>query len=329
MNGIEITAIERGKDVHVLGYFFDPRSSPLAQVPGRPALRIASGAFARWPPGCYSSGARWTSIRSSGQLPPGGSIGRPALADALVACRACDRPPRCFRSAARGRMSGLRGAPGAHVCTVVEKIRTAGGIASLAHPGLTAMDEDIPRFVAAGLSALEARHSDHGADTEQWYRTSQPLSASSSQADPTSMRIQRIMPTCLGGVSLSAEDFAALEFRAPDPWRACHALTRARRCLRHQLPAQPVLELDGIVRGYQSLRPLRLQSLIAQRGERVALMGLDARSRRSAGQPGDWRGIAGRRAPSACMGRDTAAITTGDDWLASLDRFGIVSPRRC
>ena len=27
------------------------------------------------------------------------------------------------------------------------------------------------------------------------------------------------------------------------------------------------------------------------------------------------------------LGRDTAAITTGDDWLASLDRFGIVSPR--
>lgn len=29
VNGIEITAIERGKDVHVLGYFFDSRSSAL------------------------------------------------------------------------------------------------------------------------------------------------------------------------------------------------------------------------------------------------------------------------------------------------------------
>ena len=27
------------------------------------------------------------------------------------------------------------------------------------------------------------------------------------------------------------------------------------------------------------------------------------------------------------LGRDTADITSGDDWLASLDRFGIVSPR--
>ena len=42
-----------------------------------------------------------------------------------------------------------------------------------------------------------------------------------------------------------------------------------------QVPAQPVLELDGIVRGYQSLRPLRLQSLIVNEAERVALLGID------------------------------------------------------
>ena len=93
-----------------------------------------------------------------------------------------------------------------------------------------------------------------------------------------------------------------------------------------QVPAQPVLELDGIVRGYQALRPLRLQSLIVNEAERVALLGIDAPAAEVL-----INLVTGAALPEAgtvrVMGRDTAAITTGDDWLASLDRFGIVSPR--
>lgn len=213
VNGIEITAIERGKDVHVLGYFFDPRSSPLLKFlegQRQDRIRRVREMSAR----LLQLGCPVDIESVIGSLPPGGSIGRPALADALVdAGHATDRRDAFDRLLGDG-CPAFVARSGPPLCTVVEKIRTAGGIASLAHPGLTAMDEDIPRFVAAGLSALEARHSDHGADTEQWYRhlaTTFGLvvtGGSDFHADPAHHA------NVLGGVSLSAEDFAALEFRA-------------------------------------------------------------------------------------------------------------------
>ena len=88
----------------------------------------------------------------------------------------------------------------------------------------------------------------------------------------------------------------------------------------------PVLELSGIQKSYHSLRPLRMQTLAIAQGERVAISGLDAGAAEvlvnlvtgaSLPDHGDVR----------VLGRPTAEIVDGDAWLASLDRFGIVSPR--
>jgi macrolide transport system ATP-binding/permease protein len=93
----------------------------------------------------------------------------------------------------------------------------------------------------------------------------------------------------------------------------------------HAVP-HPVLELQGVVRAYQSLRPLRLQSLIVHEGERVAVVGVNAAEAEVLVNL-----VTGAALPESgtvrVLGRDTGDITTGDDWLASLDRFGIVSPR--
>jgi 3',5'-nucleoside bisphosphate phosphatase len=58
---------------------------------------------------------------------------------------------------------------GATPCEVVEIIALAGGISSLAHPGVLSRDDLIPALSCAGLTALEAYHSDHDADTVQHY----------------------------------------------------------------------------------------------------------------------------------------------------------------
>src|SRR5215471_7292619 len=87
-----------------------------------------------------------------------------------------------------------------------------------------------------------------------------------------------------------------------------------------------VLKLVDIRKQYQSLRPLRLNDLRVDAGERVALSGLDAGAAEvlvnlvtgaSLPDEGDVR----------VFGRATSSIADGDEWLASLDRFGIVSPR--
>jgi ABC-type lipoprotein export system ATPase subunit len=88
----------------------------------------------------------------------------------------------------------------------------------------------------------------------------------------------------------------------------------------------PVLHLVNVRKQYQSLRPLRVNNLSVDRGERVVLSGLDAGAAEvlvnlvtgaSLPDEGDVR----------VLGRVTSSIADGDEWLASLERFGIVSPR--
>jgi ABC-type transporter Mla maintaining outer membrane lipid asymmetry ATPase subunit MlaF len=90
--------------------------------------------------------------------------------------------------------------------------------------------------------------------------------------------------------------------------------------------SSPVLEIIDIEKRYQGLRPLRMQSLTLAAGERVALLGLDGGASEvlvnlvtgaSLPDRGDIR----------VLGRSHRQISDGDEWLSSLDRFGIVSER--
>ena len=87
-----------------------------------------------------------------------------------------------------------------------------------------------------------------------------------------------------------------------------------------------VLQLTGIHKRYQSLRPLRVQELTIAPGERVALSGFDAGAAEVLVNL-----VTGASLPDQgevrVLGQLTADISGGDEWLASLDRFGIVSPR--
>lgn len=92
------------------------------------------------------------------------------------------------------------------------------------------------------------------------------------------------------------------------------------------VPLPPPLELRGVVRNYGALRPLRLAALTVGHGERVAIEGIDA-----GGAEVLVNLVTGAALPDqgvvTVFGRATSGITDGDEWLASLDSFGIVSPR--
>jgi len=86
------------------------------------------------------------------------------------------------------------------------------------------------------------------------------------------------------------------------------------------------LELAGVVKDYRGLRPLRIADLAVERGDRVAIAGLD---RAAAEVFVDL--VNGALLPDAgvvrVLGRSTAEITESDDWLNWLDGFGILTPR--
>lgn len=84
--------------------------------------------------------------------------------------------------------------------------------------------------------------------------------------------------------------------------------------------------MAGVRKQYHGLRPLRVASLSIDAGERVALSGFDAGAAEVLVNL-----ITGASVPDEgtveVAGRATHAIADGDEWLAWLDRFGIVSPR--
>ena len=218
IDGIEITAVEDGRDVHILGYYFDPDAPHLAsflEVQRADRIRRVHEIAARLSElGCpidpdpIISAAR------------GRSVGRPQIADALIAGGFAENRDKAFDLylGQAGKAFVPRRGPSA--ADVVHVIADAGGIASFAHPGLTRRDDLIPQLVAAGLAALEVRHSDHDALTEMHYRELARLNhlevsgGSDYHADTT-----RRGP-CLGVVVLPAEDFARLQARAPQRRRA-------------------------------------------------------------------------------------------------------------
>ena len=90
--------------------------------------------------------------------------------------------------------------------------------------------------------------------------------------------------------------------------------------------ADPIIDVRGVTKNYGGLRPLRLAALTVEPGARIALTGIDAPAAEilvnlltgaSLPDEGEVR----------LFGRPTAAIADADDWLATLDRIGMVSPR--
>ena len=92
------------------------------------------------------------------------------------------------------------------------------------------------------------------------------------------------------------------------------------------MTGQPILEMRGIVKSYNALRPLRIAELSMASGTRVAVAGIDA-----PGAEVMLNLVTGASLPDQgevrVFGRSTAEVSDGDEWLASLDQFGIVSER--
>jgi 3',5'-nucleoside bisphosphate phosphatase len=168
--GIEVTAVRDGGDLHVLGYFID-RASPalraflaeqrrqridrLRQVVARlVGLGIPLDAEALLRPALEN---------------PTKSAGRPWIARALVAAGHVATTDEAFdRWLAQGRPAFVARL-GASPAEVIGHIHQAGGLASLAHPGLVQHDEWIAGLVSDGLDAIEAYHSKHDAEATSRY----------------------------------------------------------------------------------------------------------------------------------------------------------------
>ena len=166
--GIEITAVHDGCDVHVLGYFIERDDEELAGFLERQrADRVRRvGEMAEK---LASMGKPVDREALLAPLPNGRSLGRPSVAKALVkAGHVADTRQAFDELIGEGKPAFI---PRCGPCPadVIGIINRAGGIASLAHPGLLRRDDLIPGMIDAGLTAVEAFHSEHDETTTHRY----------------------------------------------------------------------------------------------------------------------------------------------------------------
>lgn len=164
--GIEMSCRSRGASVHVLAYLVDPESEAFAHE-----LRLARDSreqrLRRMADLLIADGYLDTYEQVLEHVPEGATLGRPHLADAMVAAgRFADRD-EAFADVLSSSSRYYVGHYATDPVRAVEVIREAGGVAVLAHPFAEArgriIGEDVLDAMAgAGLAGLEVDHRDHG-----------------------------------------------------------------------------------------------------------------------------------------------------------------------
>jgi len=215
--GIEITAVADGKDVHMLGYFFDRKCPELVtflegqRIDRKRRVQEIGERLAR-----LGVPVDLESALASGQM-RGRALGRPVVAAALIqAGHVADIKEAFDRFLSEGQPAFIERVGIAPV-DVVALVARAGGVTSMAHPGKTRKDHLIPDLIAAGLPAIEVYHPDHDeAETARYRQMADTFNliatGGSDYHGPGSGRDQ-----ALGVVQLPAVDFARLAERAGWP----------------------------------------------------------------------------------------------------------------
>jgi predicted metal-dependent phosphoesterase TrpH len=211
--GIEITAIHEQRDVHMLGYFFDPNDAEfntfLERQRGDRMRRAAEMADRLAEMGKPIDRDNLLTPR-----PGGRSFGRPMLARALVKAGHVIDARQAFDQLIGEGKPAFVARTGPDPAEAIAIVTKAGGIASLAHPGLLKRDDLIPAMVDSGLAAIEAFHSDHdSAATRHYLALAERLGiAVSGGSDYHGEKERR--RAAFGTVGLTAELFQRLADRA-------------------------------------------------------------------------------------------------------------------
>ncbi|HEU0257168.1 MAG TPA: PHP domain-containing protein [Microbacteriaceae bacterium] len=173
VGGIELSTGYEGRSVHMLGYLVDPENPGLVAETAR--IRASRLARARRIVALIGRDYDFTWADVLAHVRSGATVGRPHIADALVA-----RGYVPDRSAAfAGILRAGRGYTLPHyapdVVTGVRLIRAAGGVPVLAHPAtgagrLVVPEDELGTLVEAGLFGLEVEHRLNTADGKRLLR---------------------------------------------------------------------------------------------------------------------------------------------------------------
>lgn len=162
--GMELSTQLDGASVHLLGYLIDPAHGGLLAETERIRAERLHRAEAMVQRIAVDYALDWDDVLA--QTTPGATVGRPHIADALVARGHVPDRSAAFQSILHWRGGYYRPHQAPKPIEGVELIVAAGGVPVLAHPGGRGPDrvfseKRIRSLVDAGLAGVEIRHRDN------------------------------------------------------------------------------------------------------------------------------------------------------------------------
>lgn len=152
--GIELSSEINGKDVHMLGYLFDCKNKEFVERIGY-IQNARVGRMGEMIGKLKTMGIDNITLEEVCGLAQSDSVGRPHLATVLKEKGWVSSHQVAFNKyladGASAYVPKFKQTP----IEAIELIKKAGGIAVLAHPMVTGVDELIPSFVEAGLGGIE------------------------------------------------------------------------------------------------------------------------------------------------------------------------------
>lgn len=209
--GVELSTERDKREVHILGYFIDYRAGWLNEL----LQRLQEARHKR----IYRIVEKLTGmgieidlervLAIAGQ----GSAGRPHVAQAMVEAGIVDSVPEAFNRYLNNQAPAYVFHAHLEPRRAIELIKQAGGLAVLAHPGISQVDEFIPEL--DGLDGLEVYYSGHSEEqTRHYLRMAQKygllITGGSDYHGPGSLK-----PVTLGVIKLPDRLVEALE----EAWR--------------------------------------------------------------------------------------------------------------
>lgn len=175
--GMELSTQLHGASVHLLGYLIDPAHPRLLAETEKIRAERLHRAEAMVQRIAVDYALDWDDVLA--QTTPGATIGRPHIADALVARGHVADRSAAFRSILHWQGGYYRPHEAPKPLEGVELIVAAGGVPVLAHPGGRGPDRlfddaRIRQMVDAGLAGVEVGHRDNPpAAREKWAAVAQ------------------------------------------------------------------------------------------------------------------------------------------------------------
>lgn len=152
--GIELSSNQNGRDIHVLGYFFDYKNKKFLKK----LKEVQADRLSRMKEMIQKLGAlgiKGITLDEVLALGQSESIGRPHLATVLVQKGHVANMKQAFNKYLAEGMPAYVDKFKLSPAEAISLIKEAGGISVLAHPMVTNVDEMIPQFAKDGLDGLE------------------------------------------------------------------------------------------------------------------------------------------------------------------------------